>query len=1045
MKDNNKKYWKGIEELSNDPEFLANAHNEFPEFLSVKDKGNGDSNDAPDRRDFLKLLGFGVAAVSLAACEAPVKKAIPYVNKPEDVDPGIANWYASTYQENGEYCSVLVKTREGRPIKIEGNKLSPVSLGGTSARVQASVLSLYDQERLQYFRKDGAEVKVNSLKDYTSFDTEVINKLNAVQTAGKSIRIISHTILSPSTKRAIAEFKSKFANTEHVVYDPISVSGLLKANEMSFGKRAVPSYDFSKANVIVSFGADFLGTWISPIEYARQYAVTRKVGKDKKEMSRHYQFETNLSLTGSNADIRTPIKPSEEGLLVAELYKQLGGSVSTPSLNNENIKKAAADLQKNRGRSIVVSGSNDPYVQLLINKINGELGNYGNTIDITKLSNQRQGDDEAMLTFVDDLKAGRVGAVIVYGANPVYDHPKGSEIAEAFSKAEVRISLNGRLDETSAYANYQCPDVHYLESWNDAEPRTGTYSLTQPTITPIFKGIRPAQESILIWSGNNTDYYSYVQNTWKGILSGSFREAWNKALQDGVYTPGSSNQPSEILTNTVSTTANPSNVNVGGDVSEAASNISQRYKPTNGIELKIYEKIGIGSGSGAEANNPWLQELPDPISKVTWENYLAIPKSLANELDLAQGDNVSLTVNGQNTNITVPVLVQPGQAPGTASIALGYGRTKAGKCGNDVGKNVYPLLRVVNKGLDYFAGVVTLSKTGETTRLAQTQTHHTVMARPIIQDATLADYKTDPYAGRFRPMINTNMFGAQKPSDVTVWYEHAKPNHLWGMSIDLNSCIGCGACVVACQAENNVPVVGKDEVLRRREMHWIRIDRYYSSDAEVKSPKPEEQYFEMKEGMGVKDLEKASENPTVTFQPMLCQQCNHAPCETVCPVAATTHSSEGLNMMAYNRCVGTRYCANNCPYKVRRFNWFKYFENDRFDKNLSMNNFLGRMVLNPDVTVRSRGVMEKCTFCVQRIQEGKLRAKMEKRRPVDGEIIAACASACPTEAIIFGDRNDTNSKLAVENTVNNPERSYTVLEELNTQPNIYYLTKIRNV
>ncbi|WP_028980927.1 TAT-variant-translocated molybdopterin oxidoreductase [Sporocytophaga myxococcoides] len=1054
MKDNNKKYWKGIEELSNDPEFLKHAHNEFPEFLSVKEKGSSDASDAPDRRDFLKLLGFSVAAVSLAACEAPVKKVIPYVNKPVDVDPGIANWYASTYQEGGEYCSILVKTREGRPIKIEGNKLSPVTMGGTSARVQASVLSLYDTERLEFFVENGKAVKVKSIAEYAPLDRKIKDKLAAAQASGKSIKIVSQTILSPTTKKVIEEFKAKYPATEHVMYDVLSAEGILKANEISLGQRIIPSYNFAAADVIVSFGADFLGSWISPIEYAKQYSKTRKLSAHKKTMSKHYQIESNLSLTGCNADTRLPIKPSEEGLYVAALYNALGfGGLSTKAPNHEVIKKAAADLLKAKGKSLVVSGSNDPYVQLLVNKINSELGNYGKTIDVTTPSFQKQGSDEAILKFIDDAKSGQVGAVIFYGANPVYDHPKGEELKEALKKISLKISFNDRMDETSSEVDYVCPDLHFLESWNDAEPKKGFFSLTQPTITPIFKGNRAAQESLLIWSGNKTDYYTYLENSWKSRLTGgNFQELWDKTLHDGLYSAGKTSElhvtPGHSETEAyaaISDTAAVGAFHTGGsstpnvNLSEVEDNINRTYKTNSGIELSLYYKVGLGSGSLSAGNNPWLHELPDPVSKATWDNYLAIPKKMANEMDITQGDVVALTVDGKNTGIEVPVLIQPGQANNTASLALGYGRTKAGKCGNEVGKNAYPLIKVKGGRLDLNAGVVTFAKTGDERKIAQTQTHHTVMARPIIQDASLAEYQKDAGAGRFKPMIHTNLYGEKKPTEITTWYEHEKPNHLWGMSIDLNSCIGCGACVVACQSENNVPVVGRKEVLNRREMHWIRIDRYYSSDAETDKTG---EYFESESG--VKDLEIAAENPTVTFQPMLCQQCNHAPCESVCPVAATTHSSEGLNQMTYNRCIGTRYCANNCPYKVRRFNWFKYFENEDFDKNVSMNNFLGRMVLNPDVTVRSRGVMEKCSFCVQRIQEGKLKAKMEKRRPIDGEIVTACASACPTDAIIFGDRNDSESRLHKDNVVENAERSYAVLEELNVQPNILYLTKIRN-
>ncbi|HVD99400.1 MAG TPA: TAT-variant-translocated molybdopterin oxidoreductase [Cytophagaceae bacterium] len=1018
MKENTKKYWRGVEELSNDPEFLKNAEREFPEYVSLKEQESGDSSEGTNRRDFLKLLGFGLGAVTLAACEAPVKKAIPYLNKPEEIEPGIANYYASTYVDGGDYCSVLVKTREGRPIKVDGNTLSTITKGGTSARVQASVLSLYDQTRLQTFEKGGAVI------DPSAADAEIKMKLNSISASNAPIRIVSQTILSPSTKAVIADFKAKYPTTEHITYDAVSAYGILKANQTSFGKYVLPSYDFSKANVIVSFGADFLGTWISPIEYASQYAATRKLGKSKKTMSRHYQFETNLSLTGSNADSRVAIKPSEEGLYVAALYNAItGNSLNVGSVKNELIKNVVADLNSNKGTSLVVSGSNDPNVQILVNEINKALGNYGSTIDLSKPSYQRQGDDAAMNAFVDDVKAGKIAAVFFYNANPVYDFVRGAELKDALKSVSLKVSFNDRIDETTVLVDYACPDNHYLESWGDANPKKGVYSLIQPAIYPVYK-TRSAQESLLIWAGAaNTSYYDYVTNHWKNnILGGS---SWDKALHDGVFEgPATEETASESAGSF--------------DSSSVETAISSTYKPSNGIELKLYEKIGMGWGS--QAANPWLQELPDPISKATWDNYVAIPMSYAKAQGIKQGDVLKVTANGKS--VELPALIQPGQAINTVSIAIGYGRMIKGKK-NVIGKNVFGFASIAN-GFVNNSAVVTIEKTGTFSQLAQTQTHNTIMNRPIIQDATLEEYIENPKAGRFIPMVNTPD-GKKKPSEVSVWVkEHEKPNHLWQMAIDLNSCTGCGACVISCQAENNVAVVGKDEVIRAREMHWIRIDRYYSSDAE---PKETGEFFATNEGsIKYDNLEIESEFPQVTFQPMLCQHCNHAPCETVCPVAATTHSSEGLNQMAYNRCFGTRYCANNCPYKVRRFNWFKYFDNaDRFPENIGMNTAMGRMVLNPDVTVRSRGVMEKCSMCVQKIQEGKLNAKKAKRKIEDGEVKTACQSACPTNAIVFGDVNDTASKVYNEKKVENEDRAYTVLEELNVQPNIHYLTKIRNI
>lgn len=1018
MSENRKKYWKGLEQLANDTELVKNAEREFPEFLPIDD--SKESSGETGRRDFLKMMGFGIAAASLAACETPVKKAIPYLNKPEEIDPSVANFYASTYNDGGDYCSILVKTREGRPIKIEGNALSSVTRGGTSARVQASVLSLYDKERVQ------DPLAGNKKIAWDALDKNIIADLQNISSKGGQIRIVSNTIISPSTKNAINAFISKYPGTQHIQYDPNSKFSLIEANRLSFGAGVIPSYDFSKANVVVSFSADFLGTWLSDVEYNKQYSKTRKIGSQKKEMSRHYQYESLLSLTGANADYRTPIKASQEGLAVAQLYNLLAskagrGTAGTAKIEIKSLDQAANDLWNARGKSLVISGSKDVSVQILVNAINDLLGNYGSTIDLSNPTFVKQGNDIAMNTFIKEAVAGRINAVIFYNCNPVYDHPSGNAIAASVNKISLKISTSPRLDETAALMNYVAPDHHYLESWDDAEPKTGFYSLCQPTISPLFR-TRQAQESFLRWSGNTTTYYDFVRNYWRTTLFPkqskftSFEVFWDRSLHDGVFE---------------APTATGSQPAFAGDLAFAANSINQNYKADNkGIELVLYEKVGIGIGN--QANNPWLQEFPDPISKATWDNYFAVSKSWADENKLKQGDLLKVTVKGKEP-VTLPVLIQPGSQRDTISVAIGYGRTKAGKVGTNVGKNVYPLAEVADNGFVGFAITegVSFEKVSGERPLAQTQTHETYMGREsVIQESTLSRYKENAQAGRYFPQISTAE-GKKKPEQITMWNVHNYNNHHWMMAIDLNSCTGCSACIISCQAENNVPVVGREEVIKRREMHWLRIDRYYSSDATRDE--------------GYKEMEIASENPEVVFQPMLCQHCNNAPCETVCPVAATTHSTEGLNQMAYNRCIGTRYCANNCPYKVRRFNWFKYHDNKQFsDVNIPMNDALGKMVLNPDVTVRSRGVMEKCSFCVQRIQEGKLTAKKEGRRPIDGEIVTACASACPSDAIVFGDINNPESAVFKLLETEVAERAYHVIGEINTRPNIYYLTKIRN-
>jgi molybdopterin-containing oxidoreductase family iron-sulfur binding subunit len=564
--ENKKTYWRGVEELTKDPEFLKHAYSEFPEYVPVKEQ-NGTDGEGTNRRDFLKLLGFGIGAVSLAACEAPVKKAIPYLDKPEDVEPGIANYYASTYVDGGDYCSILVKTREGRPIKIEGNKLSPVTAGGTSARVQASVLSLYDSTRLQSFFKGSTSVSAD----------KVDNEIAAALASATSIRIVSQTILSPSTKAVIAEFKAKYPSTEHIQYDPSSASGILNANKQSFGKRVLPSYDFSKAKSIVSIGADFLGTWISPIEFSKQFAAGRKLNKNKKEMSRVFAFETNLSLTGSNADYREAIKPSDEGKYVLALYKLITGG--EPAIKSDKLKKAANDLLNNKGASLVVSGSNNTNVQLIVNEINKALGNYGTTLDINTPSYYRQGDDEAMNKFIDDVKNNSVGAVLFLNANPVYDHPRGAELKASLKNVKTKISFNERKDETAELCDYLTPDTHFLESWGDAMPKKGQYSLIQPMISPVY-ATRSAQESLLIWAGAAvTNYGDYVANFWgANILAGA---SLNKALHDGFFT--------------VATSSEEASEAPSADISAAEAAIAEIKG--GGIEAKLYEKVGMGWGS----------------------------------------------------------------------------------------------------------------------------------------------------------------------------------------------------------------------------------------------------------------------------------------------------------------------------------------------------------------------------------------------------------------------------------------------------------------
>ena len=982
--DNKKKYWKGLAQLNDDPKIKKLAENEFSEHLPL-DKFLGDkeiSNMSTSRRDFLKFLGFSTAAATLASCEAPIIKSIPYVIKPDEIIPGVANYYATTIYDGRDYGSVLVKTREGRPIKIENNK------GCTNARIQASVLSLYDSARLRY------PLKKNKKISWRNLDKEIKLALKNLDN-DKKIVILSSTLISPTQKKLIKEFGQEYNNVEHIMIDSIPFDGILNANQSTFGIRALPKYQFDKTNVIVSFGADFLANWGSN-EYSGDYVKARNPKNGK--MSKHYQLESNLSLTGSNADKRIKIKPSEQGYLISNLLEGInGGNV------DDRLKKILFDLMSNKGNSIVLSDSNDENIQLIVNEINKQLGNYNQTIDISNPNYLRQGDSSKMKELLLDMSSGNIGALITYNVNPAYSLVHSNQFIKALSKIEIKIANSLYHDETAVLMDYVFPINHDLESWGDANPSFGEYSLKQPTIAPLFDS-RQFEESLLVWT-NRSDYYNYLKNFWKNK-----NVNWDKALHDGYF-----NLEENITLKTNSFKG------------KLISN-----KENEGLELVVYEKIGIGDGT--QANNPWLQEFPDPITRTCWDNYITISPRTAKKLNLKNwnvsngalnGDLVDLTAKNINLK-SLPILIQPGQMEDTIGIAVGYGRTSSGKAANNVGFNAFPLLDTK---------LVSINKVEGEHEFASIQLHHTMMGRDMVKETTLSEYIKNPSSGNYREKYYT--YKGKLPADkVTLYDSHdLETGHFWNLSIDLTSCIGCGECVIACQAENNIPVVGKEEVRKSRDMHWMRIDRYYSSEMTKEIGKEKDiSAIEM-----YADMEVPSDNPEVVFQPVMCQHCNHAPCENVCPVAATTHSNEGLNQMAYNRCVGTRYCANNCPYKVRRFNWFQYSENDQFDFN--MNDDLGKMVLNPDVVVRSRGVIEKCSMCIQKIQELKLNAKKTGQPIRDEDAQTLCASSCSTNAIVFGDVNNPDSEVSK---LREDERAYDLLDHLNVRPSVFYQTKIRN-
>ncbi|HVF97167.1 MAG TPA: TAT-variant-translocated molybdopterin oxidoreductase [Flavisolibacter sp.] len=1048
-----KRYWQSFAELNHKEEVLKKNSDEFKEDLPFAELEENVLDAKTPRRDFLKYLGFSTAAATIAAsCEVPVRKAMPYVNRPENLTPGVAKYYASTYVQDGDVLPVVVKVREGRPIKIEGNNLYPFTQGGTSPRAQASVLDLYDMYRIPHPKRKAGKA-FQEVPTFEQIDQQIASALAGL--GGLPVVLLTSTVVSPSTKQIIADFLGRFPGSRHVQYDAVSYSGLITANG---GK--VPVHNFDRADIVVSLGADFLGTWLAPVEFARAWSVKRKINEKAVAMSRHYQFESHMSMTGANADERFTHRPSETGAVAMALLAALGGGASAPALPaplTQAITKVAADIKAHNGRTLVVCGSNDPNVQTVVREINRVAGSFGTTLDTATTLNYRQGDDNALATLIEDMNGGRIGAVLVYGANPAYDYFDQKRVKDGFAKLKFSVSFNEKMDETTELCQYAIPSHHYLESWGDAEPRSGYFTFIQPTIFPLFK-TRPFQTSLLKWSGNNTDYETFFRTYWTGRLGS--QAALDKALQDGILGTGRAAGTTTVATQIVDTVraavtpAPPATPTVtaaapaGGNLGAAITALTSAPKSAKD-EVVLYQKVSLLSGK--QAGNPWLLELPDPVTKATWDNYAMISTKKAEALGIdykgmeyeyyMEKPVIELTANGKK--VTLPVLVIPGMDANTIAVAVGYGRTEAfAKATAGVGQNVFPFARWnnTNRTVDYYNDVTTSAKPlDDAYKVARIQVHNSYEGRTeVVKETTLATFKARPDDFKhFREELKEE-YGGQTGNyraEGTLYPNPDTRTHeiKWGMSIDLNSCIGCGACVVACHLENNVPVVGKNEVLRAHEMHWLRIDRYFVTDE--KNP----------------DNVKA-----VVFQPMLCQHCDNAPCENVCPVAATMHSSEGINQMAYNRCIGTRYCANNCPYKVRRFNWSDYTGASTHGRlgpgsgvgELNpvvhqMNDELTRMVLNPDVTTRSRGVMEKCTFCVQRTQLGKLQAKMENRPLGGDEVTSACAQACPTNAIVFGNAYDKNSSVS-KIRQDNQRRAFYVIEQIHTLPNVNYLAKIRN-
>ena len=945
-------------------------------------------NISTSRRDFLKFLGFSTAVAALAGCEGAVHKTIPYVIQPESIVAGEANYYATCIADGFDFASVLVKTREGRPIAVLRNPEAKAG-GAVNARILASVLSLYDEHRNPSpTLSQGGEL-------WQQLDTKAITALEKAKAEGKQIVMLSQTLASPSSYALIELLKEKYPTFKLVEYDTISEEATIRAFEKRCGLRAMPDYDFSKAKLIVSFDADFLGDWNGG-GYEAGY-VQGRIPSKANGMSRHIQLEANLSLTGANADERIALTPQQLKVALAQFYiflteYQTSHPEDLSAEINEKLKAIADEVKKAGSDAVIVTGIDKDNAQELTFALNKRLKSKAFIPETPILT--RKGDVTwKFKPLLTDMNEGKVGVLFINNLNPLYSLPNAEAFAAGLKKVPFSVSFAMRADETAQQTTLWAPQPHYLESWGDVEFKYGHYGLMQPCIRPLFN-TRQWQDCFLQWAGHKESYYHFIKAHWEAHILKGF--SWEQALHDGTFVDNEKRfdfeQQEEERLSLFRTKESFT------DISISQLLISQTESP---FELTLYTSTALGDGQ--QANNPWLQELPDPIHRTTWDNFLTMHPIDAQTLGIENwhtadgaldGHQAKISANGKS--IIAPVLITPAQAQGSVGFALGYGRKAGIQAEMQIGVNAFPLYKdhCKNQG-------VQIEKADGTHEFACLQLQNELVGRKNI----LKEISLDTFLNSSVEVWNPQPSKTKKASTT--------PHH-FKLSIDLNACTGCAACVIACHAENNVPVVGKEEVRRSRDMHWLRIDRYESRE---------------------------NEQRCVGFQPVMCQHCNNAPCETVCPVIATAHGQQGQNQMAYNRCVGTRYCANNCPYKVRRFNWFQYSENKQF--NYNMNNEIGRMVLNPDVTVRSRGVMEKCSLCIQNTQAVILKAKRESRAVAPGEFnnVVACAAACNTGAMVFGDANEEGSKIAQ---LSASDRMYQLLAELNTDPNVVYQVKVRN-
>ncbi|HXI93759.1 MAG TPA: TAT-variant-translocated molybdopterin oxidoreductase [Blastocatellia bacterium] len=1029
-----KQYWRSLEELAETDEFQELLHREFPDRAT-------EWSDPVGRRKFLKLMAASFALAGLTACtRQPAEYIAPYVRQPEELVPGKPVFFATAMALDGFATGLIVESHEGRPTKIEGNKDHPASLGATDVFSQASVLGLYDPDRSQTLTYLGEIVTWSAFLGGIRPALDAQRAVAAQKPAKGGLRILSETVTSPTLAYQIKTLLAALPTAKWHQYDAAGRDNVREGSRLAFGQYANTIYHFDKADVVLSLDSDFLACGPASLRYARDFAAKRRLTGGSREMSRLYVVESTVTNTGSVADHRLPVRPSELEGFARETAAQLGVQVAQGGTGGKVthfnwIEAVAKDLKQHSGSSIVIAGeSQPPVVHALAHSMNQALGNVGNTVVYTDSVEANPVDGNASLReLVADMNSGQVDVLLILGGNPVYNAPADLDIAVAIRKVPLRIHLSLYKDETSELCQWHIPEAHYLESWSDARAYDGTVSIIQPLIAPLYAGKTAHEVLAAFLNEPERPSYEIVRDSWRKRVAAGGQEPAIKTVTSQSSTPGQSAPsagepvPSSAQSQTsppgfeqfwrkslhdglvANTALQPRTLTLKSDWT------SNFQPPTPSSQLEIVFRPDPTMHDGRFSNNGWLQELPKPLSKLTWDNAAIVSPATAASLDLGKRVNELSTnrmggIGGEiladrielqyrDRTVIAPVFIQPGQPDNVITVHLGYGRTISGRVGTKAGFNAYAIR---TSDAPWFGADLRIAKIGGTYSLATTQSHHLIDAsevgeRDILRSGTLEEYAK-------RPSLAPEK-ASESHNEESLYSGFNYDGYAWGMAIDLNSCIGCTACVVACVAENNIPVVGKEQVARSREMHWLRIDAYY----------------------------KGGENkPETYFQPVPCQQCENAPCEVVCPVAATAHSAEGLNDMTYNRCVGTRYCSNNCPYKVRRFNFLLY--QDFYTASL-------KMMRNPDVSVRSRGVMEKCTYCVQRIQKAKIDSEKEDRQVRDGEIVPACAQACPTEAIVFGNINDRASRVAQ---LKAEERNYSLLGELNTRPRTTYLGAVRN-